>query len=357
MHDAQHITNRIKGKALLAPMLGTTDIPFRLICREFGAALTYTEMVSAAGILRSSSHSYRNAVFSSGERPIALQLVAADPANAAAAARILRPLEPEVFDINCGCPNDRICEAGAGAQLLDDLPRFAAIIEATVRATPIPVAVKVRMRGQHARSDIRDIVRAAQDSGAVFIVVHARARNVEYAQPAQWEALASAASVARIPLVGNGDIFSAADAFRMMDETGCDAVMVARGSLGTPWLFRDVAEGRRCTLSEHAPDNNELRALLASHLSQTLREYGSVRALPRMRKHTLWYGRRFEGFEDLRKTVFATDCAEEMITAAKQFFSDERRPLDPDNPEFREREMAFRERVLFWAKAVLRTDG
>ncbi|MCB2206509.1 tRNA-dihydrouridine synthase [bacterium] len=351
-----HISNIIKGKALLAPMLAVTDIPFRSICRTFGAALTYTEMVSAAGIVNSSSQSYRNAVFPGDEHPVALQLVAADPELARAALRLLQPMQPDLFDINCGCPNERICEAGAGAQLLDDLPRFAAVIEASVRATDIPVTVKVRMKGLQAQTDVRSIVRAAEDSGASFITIHARERNAEYSEAANWEMLSLAASVASIPVVGNGDIFSADDAFRMMEETGVDAVMVARGSLGTPWIFRDINLQQRNTVHEAPPPNNELVSVVRRHLEHLLREFGEVRALPRIRKHVLWYARPYEGFDEIRRDVFQTDTAENIIARAMENFENAT-PLPADSTLLLERETAFRERVLFWARGVLRAEG
>lgn len=357
MRKTEDIVNKIKGEALLAPMLATTDIPFRRVCGDFSAALTCTEMVSAAGILRSSSRSFRNAVFGPDEHPIAIQIVAADPDDGAAAAIELQRLRPDMFDLNCGCPSDRICEAGAGAQLLDDLSRFGAIIEAVSTASSIPVSVKVRNRGFSTQQSVRDIVRTAQDSGAAMITIHARTRNTPYDVAADWTHIADAVSVARIPVVGNGDIFSAADAFRMMDETGCHAVMVARGSLGTPWIFRDIAERRRCGIHEHAPGAEELHALIMRHLGSLRDEFGPIRAVPRMRKHALWYARRHERSEQLRRALFAEENADAVLSATDRHFASAPRPLDPDSSEARTIEAAFRERVLYWITSVLQTQG
>ncbi|MFA6234659.1 MAG: tRNA-dihydrouridine synthase family protein, partial [Bacteroidota bacterium] len=243
------IINKIKGKGLLAPMLATTDIPFRSVCRDFGAALTFTEMVSAVGILRATAISLRNAVFTPDEHPIGIQLAVADPDIGAAAIRELLPFKPDLFDINCGCPNERICEAGAGAELLDDLPRFTRILRAAADASTIPVSVKIRMRGCDSRRPVQDIVRAAEDGGVAFITVHARARNTPYDVPADWAFISAAVNATSIPVVGNGDVFSGADAQRMMQETGCAAVMIARGCLGTPWIFRDIEAGEACGIA------------------------------------------------------------------------------------------------------------
>ncbi len=351
------IINKIKGKGLLAPMLATTDIPFRAICREFGAALTFTEMVSAAGILRGTAISIRNAVFTPDEHPIGIQLVVANPDIGASAIRELLPFKPDLFDINCGCPNERICEAGAGANLLDDLPRFTRILRAASDASAVPVSVKVRMRGSDSRQTVRDIVRAAEDGGVALITVHARSRNTPYDIAANWDAIAEAVQASSLPIVGNGDVFSASDAQRMMQQTGCVAVMVARGCLGTPWIFRDIEEARNCGNCEHAPDETEILALVSQHLSAMLREFGGMRALPRLRKHALWYARRFEGAEELRQQLFAVQEADEVLASVRHFFEKRPRPLDADHPSMIETERRFRERVLYWTTGLVEPEG
>lgn len=338
-------------------MLATTDIPFRAICRDFGSALTCTEMVSAAGLERESSQSFRNAVITPDEHPVAMQIVAADPARAVAAVQTLLPRKPDLFDLNCGCPNERICDAGAGAGLLDNLPRFGAVIEGVVRASPIPVTVKVRARGANAQSNVRDIVRTASDSGATMVTVHARTRNTAYEVSADWQQISDAVAAADVPVIGNGDVFCAADAFRMMEETGCHAVMVARGALGTPWIFRDIAEHRRCDLDEYAPDGEDLLTLVQGHVTALQREFGPVLAVPRIRKHVLWYARRHDGFDSLRMQLFSTDNADTVAQRALRHFSDLPTLLDPEDPIRHEREDAFRRRVLFWTEGRVPDEG
>ncbi|MBE0644530.1 MAG: tRNA-dihydrouridine synthase [Bacteroidetes bacterium] len=351
------IINKIKGKGILAPMLATTDIPFRTLCKNEGAALTFTEMVSAVGILRAASTSYRNAVFTPDEHPIGIQLVAAEPDSAAAAIRELLPFKPDLFDINCGCPNDRICEAGAGAELLDDLPRFTQILRAASDASPVPVSVKVRMRGNDTRQTVRDIVRAAEDGGVALITIHARTRNTPYDEAARWEFIADAVNTVSTPIVGNGDIFSSADAFRMLRETGCTAVMVARGCLGTPWIFRDIDSGHDSGIDEHAPEAAAMLAMTVSHLESMLREFGAFRALPRMRKHALWFARRFHGAADLRSQLFAKDDPAALIDAVRNFFADDRHRLATDDPLLIATERRFRERVLYWTTGIVQPEG
>lgn len=357
MDRGESIITAIQGKAILAPMLATTDIPFRRICREYGAALTMTEMVSAVGILRSASDSYRNAVFSRDEHPIAIQIVASDPDNAAAAIRELAVLKPDVFDLNCGCPNERICEAGAGAELLDDLPRMGRIIAAAVRASSVPISVKMRTHGLRGRANVAEIARMTEDNGASWLTLHARARNTPYDVAANWSHIADAVSAVSIPVVGNGDVFSAADAFRLMENTGCAAVMVARGCLGTPWIFDDIRQGLRCDIHSNAPDAAALRPVVSRHLRMMLEEFGEIRALVRMRKHALWYARRFVDAESLRTAVFATQNADELARRVDAWFAASPHTLDPYSPETHERELAFRRRVLYWTSDAVQAEG
>jgi nifR3 family TIM-barrel protein len=357
MPETMSILNKIKGKAVLAPMLATTDIPFRAVCRSHGAALTFTEMVSAAGILRAASNSYRNAVFSPDEHPIGIQLVAADADDAAAAVRELLPLKPDLFDLNCGCPNERICEAGAGAQLLDDLPRLVSILRAAAAASPVPVSVKLRLLDRRDRRSVRDLMRTVEDSGVTLITLHARTRTTPYDEPAAWDAIAEAVDSVAVPIVGNGDIFSARHARRMMRETGCAAVMVARGALGTPWIFRDIAEGRDCEIDTHAPDPKEMARLIDGHLSAITREFGGVRSLPRLRKHVLWYARRYPGTKELRARLFATDSPDSVRDVAQRFFDVHPPALPVEDPSRIDIERRFRERVLYWTTTVTLPEG
>ncbi len=357
MNGTGNIFDAIKGKALLAPMLATTDIPFRTICREFGAAITFTEMVSAAGIVRSSSRSFRNAMFTPAERPVAVQLVVAREEDAAAAVRELSGLHPDAFDLNCGCPNERICEAGAGANLLDNLPRLGAIVEAAVRASTVPVSVKVRMRGSSRQRSVADIVRTAEQSGAACVTVHTRAKNTPYDTPADWSALAEAVAAVRIPVIGNGDVFSARDAFSMMHDTGCHAVMIARGCLGSPWIFADVDAGRRVDLPDSMPDPAAMQALVTRHLHMLLREFGDIRAVPRIRKHALWYARFFEDWESLRHRIFSIEDGNLILETISAFFADEPQRMDPASPEALRLESAFRKRVLYWTTEGVQAEG
>jgi tRNA-dihydrouridine synthase B len=319
--------------------------------------MTFTEMVSAAGIVRSLSRSFRNAMFTDAERPVSVQLVAAKRDDVTLAVRELSRLHPDAFDLNCGCPNERICEAGAGANLLDDLPRLGAVVEAAVKASAVPVSVKVRMRGSSKHRQVTDIVRVAEQSGAACVTVHSRAKNTPYDTPADWDALATAVAAVRIPVIGNGDVLSPADALRMMRDTGCHAVMIARGCLGSPWIFAGVEAGMDVGILECLPEREAHSALINRHLRMLLQEFGDVRATPRIRKHAMWYARFFEEWDVLRRRIFSVEDVELILETVAAFFHAAPRLLDPASEEARRIETAFRKRVLFWTTESVQAEG
>jgi len=337
------------GAAFLAPMLAVADFPFRTICRELGAGLVTTEMVSARGILEDNSISFRSAAFDAIEQPIAVQIVASEPDVIGKAIPKLLPFHPTVFDLNCGCPNERICEVGAGAQLLADLKLLRATLQAAVAASPIPVSAKVRTAGQHRdEGDIRDIAQAVEDGGASYLTVHARGRFTPYSQPAAWDLIGIAKQNVSIPVVGNGDVFSVHDAQALKCATGCDAVMIARGALGNPWIFRDIALSTNEEVKEIVQTNGEIVTVIHRHIALLLREFGPILSLPRIRKHILWYARRFEAVDELRRLIFAKDDAGWIDETVLNFFDNNPVQLTYDSDRWRQREKQFRDRVLYW---------
>jgi tRNA-dihydrouridine synthase B len=339
-------------RAHLAPMLGTADIPFRRLCRRYGAGLVFTEMVSAKGVLAQATDSWKHAAFDREERPVALQLVASSPETVEAAVRELLPLKPDAIDVNCGCPDEQICDAGAGASLLDDLPRLGRVLRTVVRAAGVPVTAKVRAGGLHRSSTVADIARTVEDAGVALLTVHARGRATRYDQPADWRYITEAVQAVSIPVIGNGDVFSSADARRLREESGCAGVMIGRGSLGSPWIFRDVEEDRNCGLLDHAPEGDALRALVREHLDMILREYGPVLSVSRMRKHALWYLRFFDGLEQMRHELFAQERPAALLETVDRCFDARPRRLDPDDEAYRDIDALFRRRVLYWVDFV-----
>lgn len=287
--------------ALLAPMAGVTDLFFRLLCHEQGSVLAFTEMVSAKGFLHAPE---QRAVLSlletaSEEGPVALQLFGHEPEEMAEAARRLTPRGFAAIDLNMGCPAPKITRGGDGSALLKDLPLAGRIIAAVRRATPLPLTVKARAGWDENSLIVERFARMAESEGADALTVHGRTRMQFYAGEADWSHISRAKAAVRIPVIGNGDIFTAADAVRRLAETGCDAVMVGRGSLGNPWIFAQIASalsGRPVRMPSPA---ERIQAALR-HASMLCAWKGEGTAIREMRKHAAWYTRGLAGAAKMR---------------------------------------------------------
>lgn len=342
-----NILSNLKSKVVAAPMAATTNIPFRKICREFGAALTFSGMINSDMLIKDCNQTLRIAFFDEIERPIALQLFGHSAEHMAEAAKILARLRPDYIDINAGCPVPKINRLGAGASLLKDLDKFSKVVRAVVDAVKIPVSVKIRT-GYDNRIIAVEAAKAAQDSGAAFITVHARTRLIPYSDPPNWEWIKMVKKNVTIPVIGNGNVFFAPDAKRMLDETGCDFVLIARGALGNPWLFRDsihyINTGEilpPVTLSERLE-------LILRHADMSLKEHGDMMALKEMKKHICWYTRGFPDAEEFRYSVFKSGTYELLLTTVKAYFEKIEKGLWSVNADPEAEDKRFRDKVVFW---------
>ena len=318
---------RLGEGAVLAPMAGVTDAPFRLLCREQGAALSYTEMISAKGMLcaPAGSRARRELLHAlPGAGPTALQLFGSDPETVAGAAR--RILEDGhafcLVDINMGCPAPKIVRGGAGCALMRDPLRAARIIGAVARAVPVPVTVKMRLGWDAAGRDEVAFARMAQDSGAAAVTVHGRTRDQLYAGEADWEAVARVKGALRVPVLGNGDVATGVQASARGSQSGCDAVMIGRGALGNPWIFAEaLAAARGDAPPERTPAGRA--AMAARHLRMMTEWKGERAAVPEMRKHIGWYLRGLPGAARMRARVNAMEREAELLDALRFFAGDQ----------------------------------
>lgn len=296
----------------LAPMAGVTELPFRTLCREMGCSLTFTEMVSAKGFLYENAHTLRLMETGEGERPVGIQLFGAEPdAVAEAAKRIAeRYAEVDLIDLNMGCPAHKIAGAGEGSALMRDLPLASRIIEATARATSLPVTVKFRKGWDEGSVNAVEFARMAEQSGASALCVHGRTRQQGYSGRADWGIIGEVKAAVRIPALGNGDLFCAEDVLRMKEQTGCDGVLIARGAFGNPWIFAEI---RAALAGEpYAEPTPQERVQMALRHAAMQRALVGPHAVIEMRKHVAWYLHGLPGAAKLRAAVNRCTSEEEL---------------------------------------------
>ena len=297
---------------VLAPLAGITNLPFRILCRREGAALAFTEMVSVNGLVREGVNTLALLKSSSDDRPLGIQLFGDTPESLAEAARMVEGYG-DLLDINMGCPVRKVVGTGAGSALLREPGKIAEIIRAVRAATRLPLTVKIRS-GWHCGDDTyREIGRIAEAEGCDAITLHPRSRSQMFSGVASWDHLKELKGSVSIPVLGSGDLFTAEDCLRMIQETGCDGVMIARGSLGAPWIFRQVME-----LAEHGtvtPVTNLQRVeAMRQHLELFCREAGEAVAVREMKKHVGWYARGFAGAAEIRRTCNAARELQDLHT-------------------------------------------
>jgi tRNA-dihydrouridine synthase B len=309
---------KLANNLILAPMAGITNLPMRLMAREEGAAIAFTEMVSVNGLVREGEKSFDLIRSIPEDRPLGIQLFGDDPALLAEGARRVEGMG-DLIDINMGCPVRKVVNSGAGSALLKEPVRVAAIIRAVRSATQLPLTIKIRTGWGPDAANFLEIGRIAEAEGCDAITLHPRSRAQMFDGTADWPKIGELKAALTIPVIGSGDLFSADDIIAMLDRTGCDGIMVARGGLGNPWIFRetlDLASGRppRC------PDPQERCRAALRHLELFCTWHGERVALLEMRKHLCWYAKGVPGAARFRAEVNRMQGLEEMTAAMRTFF-------------------------------------
>jgi nifR3 family TIM-barrel protein len=298
----------------LAPMAGVSESPFRRLCRRFGADVVVTEFLSAEGIRRENEATLGKLRFSADERPIGVQIFGADPiAMAEAAALVTDVFAPEFVDINFGCPVKKVVKRNGGSGCLKDLNLVEAVLRAVIRATPLPVTCKIRSGWNEEMRDPVAIALRCQDAGARVVTLHPRTRTQMYSGSAHWDEIAAVVDALDVPVVGNGDIKTPHDAVRMQRETGCEGVMIARGSFGQPWIF-DQVHDLLAGLPMRADPPVETRFAVALDHARMAADYEPDRrgAAIEFRKHLGWYVKGLPGSAELRKKLHAVTSLGEV---------------------------------------------
>ena len=298
----------LKDRFVLAPLAGITDGAFRRICFQMGAAMACSEMVSAKGLFYGDKKTGKLLEILPGEGPVGYQIFGHEPDIMAFAARELEKYDNAFLDINMGCPVPKIVKNHEGSYLMKDPDLCFDLVQACVKNTKKPVTVKIRAGWDTDHINAAEVAGACESAGAAAVAVHGRTREQYYSGKANWSVIAAVKrAVSRIPVIGNGDVMSRADGIRMMEETGCDLVMIGRGALGNPWIFDKDHEGR--------PSPEELKAVMLRHLTDTAELKGDHIAVLEMRKHVGWYLKGRPGAAAFRDQVNRIDDLEELKNA------------------------------------------
>ncbi|MCK4578097.1 MAG: tRNA dihydrouridine synthase DusB [Candidatus Marinimicrobia bacterium] len=311
---------RIQPPILLAPMAGITDHPFRVICRRYGVGVVYTEFVSANGVIREGPKSLDLVHFAPEERPIGIQIFGETaPVIAESAALLAERFQPDIIDLNFGCPVPKVTKKGAGSAMLRDLSLMSEVIKATVAAVPdLPVTVKMRAGWDSTCVIAVEAAAIVQEAGAKALALHPRTTRQGFTGQADWSLIEAVKREVSIPVIGNGDIRSPADAIRMFHETGCDAVMVARGALGQPWIFRQInallagQESPPVTLRDIADVCRDHLALIGQDKNERI-------AVNLSKKHLNWYIKGFPGAVGWRKKFMACESTDQIDQVLSRF--------------------------------------
>lgn len=296
----------------LAPMAGITDLPFRLICRRLGCGMTVSEMVSAKGLLYKNVKTTEMLRIDDGERPTAIQLFGSVPAELAEAARMVEASGADMIDFNMGCPVPKIVNNGEGSALMKNSQLAHDILAAMVKAVKIPVTVKFRAGWDDNNRNAVEIARAVEAAGVSAVAVHGRTRQQFYEGKADWSIIADVKQAVKVPVFGNGDIFTVADGLRMLEQTGCDGLMIGRGADGNPWLFTALAAALRGEPLPQPPSLKERLAQAAEHLEMLIAYKNEVVAVKEMRRHISAYLKGMPHAAEFRGRFHKVDTQEQF---------------------------------------------
>ena len=293
----------IGGNVILAPMAGVTDLPFRVLCKEKGADLIYTEMVSAKGIYYDNKNTESLLQVLDEERPVALQLFGSDPTLMAEMAKKIEHRNFDILDINMGCPVPKVVNNMEGSALLTNTKLVGQIVKSVSSAIEKPLTIKIRKGFGKDECNAVEIAKIIEDNGGAAVAIHGRTREQYYTGEADWEAIARVKEAVSIPVFGNGDVTSPELAKKMLEYTGCDAVMVARGVRGNPWLFRQIKDYLATGKYEEKPSIEEVVATIKRHARLQAQYKGEYLGVREMRKHVAWYTTGYHDSARLRQKV------------------------------------------------------
>lgn len=310
----------IPNNLILAPMAGVTDLPFRLICKEAGAGLLCMEMVSAKAIFYNNKNTEELMRIEEGEWPVSLQLFGSDPDIISEMAKRIEDRPFSILDINMGCPVPKVVNNGEGSALMKNPKLVEEIITKTVRAIHKPVTVKIRKGFDEANVNAVEIAKIAEACGAAAIAVHGRTREQYYSGKADWDIIAKVKQAVSIPVIGNGDITDGQTAKKMLEETGCDGLMIGRAAMGNPWIFRDIAAYLNEGMILERPDREEMKKTILKHADLMLLYKGEYTGIREMRKHISWYTKGIPGSAKFRNEINQMESFSQLKECVDRLF-------------------------------------
>ncbi len=303
---------KIKNNLILAPMAGVTDLPFRLLCKEMGCGMLYTEMVSAKAILYNNRNTEELMQLTEGENPIALQLFGSEPDIMAEIAKRVEERPFDIIDVNMGCPVPKVVNNGEGSALMRNPKLVGQIVKAMSSAIKKPLTIKIRKGFNDDMVNAVEIAKIAEDNGAAAIAVHGRTREQYYSGKADWEIIAKVKDAVSIPVIGNGDVKSAEDAIAMQKQTGCDGVMIGRGSQGNPWIFKRINHYIETGELLPPPAIEDVKQMILRHAALQRQYKGEYIGIREMRKHFAWYTAGYPNSAALRNRINYIETFEEL---------------------------------------------
>lgn len=311
---------KLDNNVFLAPMAGVTDLPFRILCRQMGCGLVYSEMVSAKGIMYNNENTHKLLEISPEERPVAVQLFGSDPEILGNMAKRLEDYDIDIFDINMGCPAPKIVKNHEGSALMKTPELIGDIVYAVSHAQKKPLTIKIRKGFDDNSVNAVEIAKIAEKNGAAAIAVHGRTREQYYSGKADWDIIKKVKSAVNIPVIGNGDITDPISAKAMIDHTGCDAIMVGRAAQGNPWIFKQITSYLETGELIGEPTPAEKRDMAIRHSKMLVEYKGEFIGIREMRRHLTYYTRGIKDAAKIRGMVNTSKSFEELIDIIDTYF-------------------------------------